>query len=301
MLSIILLIILVCCIVGCIFYTNNKIKAIQQQAKLSKEVIRQYNKAKEEGELLSKQVAEKRSELLALEDHIHNESSFYASLSSNLEQSYKEKDEALDIQYKQNVEQFKAYDKDIEEQKKKLAEELEILERTRTAAIEAALREEEIKDKADFYKIKLSNEDKNDLEFLDSIESKLKKKEVLSKYIWSVYYNAKINSLCGKVLKKDTACGIYKITNQMTGQSYIGKSVDIKKRWKDHCKNALGANGSVPNNKLYLSMNKYKIYNFTFELLEECPSEQLNKQEKYWIDLYQTDISGLNSQKGNNN
>lgn len=29
-------------------------------------------------------------------------------------------------------------------------------------------------------------------------------------------------------------CGIYKITNNITNKCYIGKSVDIKRRFKEH-------------------------------------------------------------------
>lgn len=28
--------------------------------------------------------------------------------------------------------------------------------------------------------------------------------------------------------------GIYKITNQINNKSYIGQSIDIKRRWRDH-------------------------------------------------------------------
>ena len=34
------------------------------------------------------------------------------------------------------------------------------------------------------------------------------------------------------------------------------------------------------------------VYNFYFELLEECPREQLDAQEDYWQDFYQTNTYG---------
>lgn len=41
------------------------------------------------------------------------------------------------------------------------------------------------------------------------------------------------------------------------------------------------------------------IENFSFELLVECPKEDLNKQEKYFIELYQSNVLGYNSTSGN--
>lgn len=31
-------------------------------------------------------------------------------------------------------------------------------------------------------------------------------------------------------------CGIYKITNNLNGKSYIGYSIDIQRRWSQHKK-----------------------------------------------------------------
>lgn len=42
--------------------------------------------------------------------------------------------------------------------------------------------------------------------------------------------------------------GIYKITNNLNGKSYIGQSIDIKRRWKQHRDNS-GSN----KNPLYIA------------------------------------------------
>lgn len=34
-------------------------------------------------------------------------------------------------------------------------------------------------------------------------------------------------------------CGIYKITNNLNGKSYIGYSIDIQRRWSQHKKNEI--------------------------------------------------------------
>jgi hypothetical protein len=66
---------------------------------------------------------------------------------------------------------------------------------------------------------------------------------------------------------------------------------------KQHIKAGLGI-GASATNKLYQSMLEYGVHNFTFELLEECPKEQLNEKEVFWIETYQSNKFGLNTTKG---
>ena len=40
------------------------------------------------------------------------------------------------------------------------------------------------------------------------------------------------------------------------------------------------------------------IENFTFEVMEECSSENLNNQEQYWINYFQSQLYGYNVTKG---
>ena len=107
-----------------------------------------------------------------------------------------------------------------------------------------------------------------------------------------------MTELCDRVLGKKVVCGIYKITNLNTEQCYIGQSVNIADRWKQHCKCGLGIEASATN-ALYNSMQKDGVWNFTFELLEQCPKELLNEKEKFWIQMYQSNNFGYNATKGN--
>lgn len=79
--------------------------------------------------------------------------------------------------------------------------------------------------------------------------------------------------------------GIYMITNKINNKKYIGQSVRIEIRWREH-KNSYLKNDT--NSHLYNAMKKYGIENFDFNILEECEKKELNKKEKYWIDYYQT-------------
>ena len=85
--------------------------------------------------------------------------------------------------------------------------------------------------------------------------------------------------------------GIYKITNQQTGQSYIGQSVDIKRRWMEH---KLPYKRINPTKKIYQAFNQYGIDNFTFEVVEECEVNKLNEREQYWINYYDCYNNGYN-------
>ena len=108
-----------------------------------------------------------------------------------------------------------------------------------------------------------------------------------------------MTSLCNNILGAKTVCGIYKITNQKNEKCYIGQSVDVSRRWKDHAKCGLGID-TPQGNKLYKDMQDFGIWNFSWELLEECSKEQLNEKEKYYIELYQSKEYGYNTLKGNN-
>ena len=74
--------------------------------------------------------------------------------------------------------------------------------------------------------------------------------------------------------------GVYKITNIITGEFYIGSSKDIKSRWAKHkCPSMWKLH---PNVKLYKSMAKYGLDNFIFEVLEE--TADLKEREQYYIE-----------------
>lgn len=88
--------------------------------------------------------------------------------------------------------------------------------------------------------------------------------------------------------------GIYKITNVITNEVYIGQSVNIENRLASH-KSALRHNRHT-NIRLQNSFNKYDECNFIFEPVEICDKEALDSREQYWIDYY----GGLNSRNNYN-
>lgn len=90
--------------------------------------------------------------------------------------------------------------------------------------------------------------------------------------------------------------GIYKITNNINNNCYIGQSIHIEERWKEHKSKY---NWEKENKKpLYLAFQKYGLENFSFEIIEECKPEQLNLKEQYWIDYYNSYNNGYNMTSG---
>lgn len=71
--------------------------------------------------------------------------------------------------------------------------------------------------------------------------------------------------------------GIYKITSP-SGKIYIGQSTNIEKRWLKN----YGSLNCKGQSKLYNSLYKYGYIHHTFEVIEECAVEQLNKLEEYY-------------------
>ena len=87
--------------------------------------------------------------------------------------------------------------------------------------------------------------------------------------------------------------GIYKITNKINGKCYIGQSINIKQRWKNHKKDAFWKDGPEYQYPLYRAIRKYGIDNFSFEVIEECTTDLLNDKEIYYIALYKSNDNSL--------
>lgn len=87
--------------------------------------------------------------------------------------------------------------------------------------------------------------------------------------------------------------GIYKITNQINNKAYIGQSIHIEERWKEHERDS-----NTIDTLLYRAMRKYGFDNFSFEVLEECPEAKLNEREIYWIKFFDTFENGYNLTMG---
>ena len=214
-----------------------------------------------------------------------------------LDQNYIQKELEYDNLIKLLEQAYNKRQDELKEQSEIVLKELEKLRSAREATIAAQIKEQEIKEKLDFYKLNPSLADLNDIEILNTIKPKLSKPRILSMLIWSTYFQKEMTNLCNNILGTKTITGIYKITNQQTNKCYIGQSVDVSKRWKDHAKCGLDID-TPAGNKLYKDMLDIGIWNFSWELLEKCSKEELNERERYYIELYQSKDYGYNTTKG---
>ena len=153
------------------------------------------------------------------------------------------------------------------------------------AAVEANKRAHEMAEKANFYRLVLSEEDIREIERLREVTPYLRDSEPLNKVIWKVYYENPYTDMIGRVVGKGVHTGIYKITNLENGMCYIGQAANIADRWKQHIKRGIGAE-TPTRNKLYPAMLAIGVENFTFEIVEECDRTKLNEREDYWQDYF---------------
>jgi hypothetical protein len=188
---------------------------------------------------------------------------------------------ALEEQITEKTSQYYILCDDIE----KIIEELDDYRSKQQSIINQLKEAEAIKQADQFYRLQLSTNDTADLYWLRQIADKLNNKEVLNKVIYKVYYEKPLTNLVGRVVGSTLKCGIYKITNIENGMCYIGQSVNISERWKQHTKRALGCE-PITQNKLYPVMSALGPENFTWQIIEECPREKLNEREKYWQTFY---------------
>lgn len=162
---------------------------------------------------------------------------------------------------------------------------------------QAILREKEIQEKEEFYKILITEDDKNDIQILEEIKNKLRNKEALQKLIWEIFIKRPALEMIKRVTVGKKISGIYKVTYLKTGESYIGRSVDIGNRWTEHIKSSLSI-GTIAHSSFHNRLEKDGIWNYSWEILEELPKERNNEREKYWINFYETNKYGLNQRDG---
>ena len=93
-------------------------------------------------------------------------------------------------------------------------------------------------------------------------------------------------------------CGIYMYRNRINGRIYIGQTVNIYLRRRQH-ENPTGQDRTHQyESDFHKDIRKYGIENFEFTILEECDPEKLNEREVYWISKYNTTSNGYNVKNG---
>lgn len=269
------------------------------------ELLENYNKLLEQQKSLLKDIKEKETfnnslfkireeELNRIIDEKKKEG--IKRIDVELEKIRQDKLTILNAEYKQ-------FESDQEEIKRKTLIEIEEIinllddyRSQREAVNLAILREKEIKEKENFYKIVIPENDQEDIEVLKTIGPRLRNREALNKLIYDVFVKRPLNELIKRITNGKEISGIYKITYIKTGEAYIGKSTNISTRWQNHIKTACGLEGAA-RTTFHNRLEQDGIWNYTFEILEEVPKDKLSEREKFYIELYGTDTQ-LNMKKG---
>lgn len=283
-------------LIFCIVNSRNKTKKIDNQIEKEKEEIlfssleKEYETLKEKSqEKLRQYEEEERKKINEKLKEIQQYCEEIISKEVNTKKNQEEIDCQKEIQLIKEEYELKKLDLqseiiDIEKNYAKLKNQVD-------NATLAAKREEEKKNNIKFYQINLSQEDKEDIKKLKEIEKKLSRPDVLNKLIYKVYLEKPTTDLVNRVIGPDSVTGIYKITNTVNQMTYVGQSVDLKARWRQHIKRGIGAETPLKN-KLYPAIEEFGVWNFTFEVVEICKKEELNEREQFWQEYFNAKTYG---------
>ena len=285
---------------------NDQINQIQQQINTKKYIV----------EILEKNIKDYQLEIEDQKNTINTLTKQKIEITQEIKNQQKELNQQYDKkiqQYNKNFESFcNSLNDNYKMKEEKLTQKIDLLNRQREsvegqldqvkkvyqAATAARIREQQEQEKKIFYQLQIPEKQISDIKKLEQWKNQLNDPSIVSKIIWSSYIIKPTSDLCNRILGSSIVCGIYKITNQLTKENYIGQSVNISDRFKQHIKCGLGIDASFTN-RLYNNMQKYGVWNFTFELLQKCNRDKLNEKERFWIEMYQSNKVGMNITKGN--
>lgn len=94
------------------------------------------------------------------------------------------------------------------------------------------------------------------------------------------------------LINKEEKGGIYKIEHLSTGRVYVGSSVDLARRRREHI-NRL-TRGTHVNPKLQNAWKKYGADQFSFSVLERCQRDMLLEREQWHIEDSRAALDGFN-------
>lgn len=256
---------------------------LQEYKQLKQDVDKEYNVSEESAKKYYQQMLDFYKQKFHTDiEEIH---AIFMDTKHSLEDSYEELAKDLVQDYldkeQESIQKIKKLNEKIQFEESQL----EDLRHKVEAAVAYDKRNEENKNKTDFYKLNLTQDDLDEIYELRKIISHFRNPEPVNKVIWKTYYEKPYTDLVGRVIGSGVHCGIYKITNLQNNMCYVGQSTNIAERWKQHIKRGLGAD-TPTRNKLYPIMQAVGVENFSFEIIEECTKSQLNDREDYWQDFF---------------
>ena len=271
-------------------------KSLEERKRAVEEIIEQLENRRREAEKNYNEIIANEKERINTELEFYRKNKF-DGIESKVQFEFAEKTAAANKVYEETMITLSEQQKQKEAELALLLSEIDDFKKKQSVINEEILRRRELEEKQDFYRVLIGRQEIDDIQCLLSIREKLIYRENLDKLIYDVYISKQVTEMTKRVLKGAAPSGIYKITRLKTGEIYIGKSTDVKKRWTEHCKTAYGV-GTIAHSILHTTIRKDGIENFTFELLEEVPKDKLTEREKYWITFYDSKNYGLNERNG---
>ena len=254
----------------------------------------QYNSLSSENFSLKKEIDKKEEQLSNLSNHIKN---FQEAIELQKEKTI-ESERKLEQAELEKIKVHYASQRDLIENDLNEIQKSYNDEKSRYESLLEPIKNIQRENNLLLYKtIQLSEEDKKDIDFLiHEVSNKIRNKDLINKLIWSEYIQQKLD----RTLKDNNiteVSGIYKITNINNKKCYIGKSTNIKRRIIEHVKGALQIS-SISNQYIHDAMREEGLWNFTFEKIHDCAKDDLSKEEKYYIEFFDSTNYGYNISKG---
>ena len=85
---------------------------------------------------------------------------------------------------------------------------------------------------------------------------------------------------------------VYKFTNTVTGDFYIGSRNNIKKSLANRKYQSVWI--AIPNDQMYQDIQKYGLDNFDFEILAEVEADKLKETEQQFIEKLKPTYNQMN-------
>lgn len=109
-----------------------------------------------------------------------------------------------------------------------------------------------------------------------------------------VYANADVSKF-DIISENKNKSGVYRWINLLTGKSYVGSSVNLRKRFYDYY-NLSHLEKRKNNSIIYSTLLKNGYSNFKLEILEYCDRLIVRKRENYYINLLKPEYNILNNE-----
>ena len=280
-----------------------------QQIRASQDLEEIQERQRDEIQRTEAKIENRKAALQALEQSIENSRQYVNRYIEDIKQEKLKtldeqiKNEGIEMTRRAQAEHQRQLDalelirENIQKEIDQISINLEAFRAKQDAINQELLRQRKMKEQHDFYRVCLTDDAIADINLLQVTRQNLKKPEIIDKIIYDTYIAKPVLEMIKRVLQNSTCSGIYKITCQETKEIYIGKSTDVKNRWQQHCKTAFNC-GTIASSILHKKMQQYGIENFTFELLESVPKDQLSEREKFYINFYKSKEVGLNERNG---